>query len=109
MVITCSGALENLLGIYLNGQLVDSKYYSLQSGNTILTMKASFLETLKSGAHTLTFVYKNNIKVDVTIRVDHAENKPIYPETGDTTNITWYFSLIVLSGLFMFRRFANKK
>lgn len=109
LVITCSGALENLLGIYLNGQLVDSKYYLLQSGSTILTMKASFLETLKSGAHTLTFVYKNNIKVDVTIRVDHAENKPIYPETGDTTNITWYFSLIVLSGLFMFRRFASKK
>lgn len=121
MTFTCSGALEDLTGIYVDDKLVDSSNYTLKSGSTILTLKASYLDTLYAGKHTLKFQYKDNVSATTEFTVvakgtttptdnkkPDTPNKPTTPDTpvkntsapktGDTTNMMLLFSLLVLSG-----------
>ena len=112
MIFTCSGKLEDLIDVYVDGKLVDASNYTLKSGSTILTLKASYLDTLSVGSHTLKFQYKDNLSADTTFTVTAKTIEPAKPDTtspktGDTSNTMLYFSLIVLSGcagIFVFRR-----
>ncbi|MDD3401767.1 MAG: X2-like carbohydrate binding domain-containing protein [Hespellia sp.] len=113
MTITCSGKLEDLTGIYVDGKLVDKSNYSLQSESTILTLKASYLDTLSAGKHTLRFQYKDGLFADTTFTITAKTavakpNEPAKkgtgkdavktPKTGDTSNVTLLISLLILSG-----------
>lgn len=103
MTLTCSGKLEDLTGIYVDGKLVDESNYTLKSGSTILTLKASYLDTLSAGKHTLKFQYKDNVSAETnfTITAKETPKSPdtsTAPKTGDTSNAMLYFSLIALSG-----------
>ncbi|MBR6404751.1 MAG: hypothetical protein IKS18_00980 [Lachnospiraceae bacterium] len=44
--ITSSGDADTLMNVYVNGKLVDKKYYTVRSGSTIITFTEEFLETL---------------------------------------------------------------
>lgn len=81
MVFVCSGLLSDLTGVYIDGNTLDEKNYSLESGSTILTLKESYLNTLSEGWHTLQFVY-GNTKVQTQFMVQSANH------TGNDTNIT---------------------
>ena len=94
MTITCSGKLEDLTGIYVDGKLVDPSNYTLKSGSTILTLKASYLDTLTAGKHTLKFQYKSNLSAETTITVQTKAGV----STGDTTNTKLYLGLIIVAG-----------
>ena len=108
MTFTCNGSLDNLTGIYVDGALLDPSNYTVKSGSTILTLKASYLNTLAVGTHTLKFQYKNDMSTDTSFEIVKAEDKketPVNdtentntPQTGDTTNIALLMSLLVLSG-----------
>ena len=119
LTFTCSGSLDNLTGIYVDGALVNPSNYTTKSGSTILTLKAGYLNTLAVGTHTLKFQYKNNMSADTSFEIVKAEDekkppvnnpadksgtpnkntgKPTSPKTGDTTNISLLMSLLVLSG-----------
>ncbi len=108
MTFTCNGSLDNLTGIYVDGALLDPSNYTVKSGSTILTLKASYLNTLAVGTHTLKFQYKNDMSTDTSFEIVKVEDKkdtPIKdtgktntPQTGDTTNIALLMSLLVLSG-----------
>ena len=130
MTLTCTGKLEDLEGIYVDGKLVDTSNYMLKSGSTILTLKASYLDALSAGSHTLKFQYKDNLSADTTFTItakadvinpekpadtvkpetgktDAVIKDTASPKTGDTSNTMLYFSLVLLSGCavtFMIRR-----
>ncbi|MBS6374674.1 MAG: hypothetical protein KH431_08735 [Erysipelotrichaceae bacterium] len=112
MMFTCSGKLDNLSGIYVDGALVDPNNYTLQSGSTILSLKADYLNKLTAGNHTLKFQYKDNIFTEASftiIGIDDNANTPIdtnksantnrsvSPNTGDTTHADILTALIILS------------
>lgn len=113
MTFTCSGKLEDLTGIYVDGKLVEEKNYTKKSGSTILTLKASYLDTLSAGKHTLKFQYKDNISAEtdftITAKAGATPAKTNSPKTGDTSNTMLYLSLIVLSGCVVGFGFKKKK
>ena len=103
ITFTCSGALEDLEGIYVDGKLVDPSNYTLKSGSTILTLKASYLDTLSVGKHTLKFQYKDNVSAETNFTItakagETPTTKPSSPQTGDSSNLMILFTLLLASG-----------
>ncbi|MEG1527491.1 MAG: hypothetical protein RR378_08160, partial [Erysipelotrichaceae bacterium] len=101
MTFTCSGKLEDLNGVYVDGKLVAESNYTLKSGSTILTLKSSYLDTLSVGKHILKFQYKDNVAAEtnftITTKTDDTTVKPSTPNTGDTSNTMLCFGLMILS------------
>ena len=84
MTLTCSGMLEDLIGIYVDGKVIDASNYTLSSGSTILTLKANYLDTLATGSHALKFQYKGNLFAStIFMIVDKAET--VNPEKPEET------------------------
>lgn len=90
MTIKCSGALEDFTGILIDGEEVASEHYTVKSGSTILTLSASYLDTLPAGEHKLTFLYKGGITVETAFSVKQAPGadtehpaQPSAPNTPD--------------------------
>ena len=95
LVITADGQLSKLLGIRFDDNDLDKSNYDLVEGSTILTLKTSFLETVKPGKHKVTFVY-NDGEVDTYITIKEKEESNILnPQTGD--NIYTYVTLFIIS------------
>lgn len=131
MTFTCNGGLDNLTGIYVDGALLDPSNYTVKSGSTILTLKASYLNTLAVGTHTLKFQYKNDMSADTSFDVVKVEDEKKPPvnnpvdkndtpikdtgkinasQTGDATNIAFLMSMLVLfGGLVIKKRKTAKK
>ena len=49
--------VENFLEVWLNGEILDVKYYTVTEGSTIITLKPEYLATLPAGEHTLTLYF----------------------------------------------------
>lgn len=119
LTITCDGALDKLTGIYVDDKLVDTANYTLQSGSTILTFKADYLNTLSVGTHKVKFQYSDGsaestfvIKAassqdtttqdtttsDTTQDTTAPSEKDDAPKAGDSTPIAWLFIIAVISG-----------
>lgn len=102
LTFTCSGKLEDLEGIYIDAKLVDSKNYTLKQGSTILTLKASYLDTLSVGKHTLKLQYKDGVSAETTFTITAKAggengNTSGSPQTGDASSAGLLFSLFALS------------
>ena len=57
-VIRCTGVLEAFQGLTVDGKtLTNGKEYTAESGSTILTFTADYLNTLTVGTHTVVLTY----------------------------------------------------
>ena len=90
---TVNGAFSKFVGIKVDGVDVDKINYEARAGSTIITLKASYLDTLKVGEHTITVVYSDG-STDGTFKI---VAKPGTPTTGDDFSIALYGSLMVVS------------
>ena len=54
-----NGEFAKFVGVEIDGQAVDAKYYTAVAGSTIVTFKADYLKTLSAGEHTLRVVYED--------------------------------------------------
>ncbi|MPW25439.1 LPXTG cell wall anchor domain-containing protein [Alkalibaculum sp. M08DMB] len=124
LTITCSGALNDLTGIYVDGNLVDSSNYTLKSGSTILTFHADYLNGLGTGKHTVRFQYGEN-SVETSFEIAAADSdttdskasdtdtgssgKDDVPKTGDHTPIGGLIVLTMISGVGVFYFIRRKK
>ena len=95
--------LEDFLTVMVDG--VETKEYVLGKETTQVTLKASYLETLSVGKHTLRIVSRNGaVEVEFEIL---AAAKPATPATGDAGMPMLYATLAVaaLAGmLFLLRK-----
>jgi uncharacterized repeat protein (TIGR02543 family) len=57
LTITCTGVLDQLTAIKVEGAVLDQSNYTTENGSTILTLKASYLNTLSVGTYNLEFDY----------------------------------------------------
>ena len=57
LTITADGDFSKFTGIKIDNETLDPANYDAKSGSTVVTLKASYLKTLSSGKHTVTFVY----------------------------------------------------
>lgn len=123
ITIRGNGDFSKFTGVKLDGNLIDKSNYTAKEGSTIITLKASYLNTLSAGTHTVeilwtdgsastTFAIKantsdnsNNNQNDNN-NSDSSDDKPSsgtdkkddVPKTGDNTPIVWLFILSILSG-----------
>lgn len=118
--LVCSGRLEDLEGIYVNGRILDDSNYTLRSGSTILTLKPEYLKTLATGTYTLRFQYKQDF-MDVAFRVENGKGgitlnektAAAAPNTADQTAAGMLLCTLMGSGvgiaaLYMKRRALRK-
>lgn len=97
LTITANGALQRLQAIWVDGQLLSETAYQIESGSTILTLQASYLQTLDPGTHTLTFVYDHG-SVETTFTILEEPNDPVI-DTGTQNQSTAWIAVFVVACL----------
>lgn len=89
-----NGLFSKFVGIKVDGKDVDKANYEVKAGSTILTLKASYLDTLAVGEHTITVVYTDG-STDGTFNVHAKANSPA-PE--DNSNMFLWIALLFIGG-----------
>lgn len=85
VVFTLNGTLEQFTGFYIDGeQLTKDTDYTVREGSVIVTVKASVMEKLSVGSHTLKAIYTlGEATGSVTIEKQaQAPTTPAAPSTG---------------------------
>ena len=89
-----NGLFSKFVGIKVDGKDVDKANYEAKAGSTIITLKASYLDTLAVGKHTITVVYTDG-STDGTFNVHAKANSPA---TGDNSHMFLWIALLFISG-----------
>ena len=84
--------------ILMDGSAVDSANYTSSSGSTVITLKGSYLESLKTGEHSLTVRFKdaNDMKIGITVK-NAGDKDKTKPRTGDESHIGLFIGLAFAS------------
>lgn len=104
-----NGDLSKLVGVKVDGALITADKYTAVSGSTVITLKNDYLDTLSVGKHTLTVAYNDGecstefeIKAapggGETTPANPSEGNTDSPKTGDTSNLTLWIVLLLVSG-----------
>ena len=89
--------------LLIDGQRISAEHFSVREGSTIITLKASYVQSLKTGSHNYTIVSTSK-QVDGSFKVAKA------PKTADATrSILWIIlfaaaALAVAAAWFFLRR-----
>lgn len=93
ITFTVNGPISKFSGIKIDGKAVDAQHYEVKAGSTIITLKASYLETLAAGEHSITVVYTDG----ETSGTFNVQAKSTTPATGDNSHLVLWFSLMIVS------------
>lgn len=116
-----NGYHKKFAGIVINGTVVDKKYYEIEAGSTIITLKAEYLQTLPAGNYTLLVQYADgSTDGEDTFTITKNESAtpsdptnptdPSSPKTGDNSHpVVWIGILIVCAGIWMLLFFKKQK
>lgn len=84
--IACTGAFKDFVSVAVDGNILDSSYYTVRAGSTILTIMSEYLDTLSVGKHVVTLNYTyGSIDTILTI-IDRASNSTDDATTADSTD-----------------------
>lgn len=89
-----NGLFSKFVGIKVDGKDVDKANYEVKAGSTIITLKASYLDTLAVGEHTISVVYTDG-STDGAFNVHAKANSPA---TGDNSHMFLWIALLFISG-----------
>ena len=107
ITIRGNGDFSKFTGVKVDGNLIDKSNYTAKEGSTIITLKASYLNTLSAGTHTVEILWTDgSASTTFAIKANTTDNKPSSgtdkkddaPKTGDNTPSVWLFILSILSG-----------
>ena len=107
ITIRGNGDFSKFTGVKVDGNLIDKSNYTAKEGSTIITLKASYLNTLSAGTHTVEILWTDgSANTTFTIKANTSDDKPSSgtdkkddaPKTGDNTPSVWLFILSILSG-----------
>ena len=107
ITIRGNGDFSKFTGVKVDGNLIDKSNYTAKEGSTIITLKASYLNTLSAGTHTVEILWTDgSASTTFTIKANTSDNRPSsgtdkkddVPKTGDNTPSVWLFILLILSG-----------
>ena len=73
VVIKASGDASDLEEIQVNGNVLNSNDYKIETGSTVLTLFSKYLNTLKAGDYTVEFLYKDG-KTKTALKVVNKNN-----------------------------------
>ena len=112
LVFKSNGALVKVTELTVDGKTVPAGYYSLESGSTIVRIRADYLKSLSAGKHIIGVAYKDG-KALAIFSVTDVQRRGV--ATGDRNNATAWIvvllaSLIAFGALaFAFVRSGRKK
>lgn len=104
LVIRVNGEIEKFVGLKIDNVEVESINYTVTSGSTIVTIKNEYLNTFKTGKHTITFIYQDGeVSTNVDIIKDNdntltnitSDDEVVSPHTAD--NIVLWTLLLLIS------------
>ena len=116
-----NGYHKKFAGIVINGTVVNKKYYEIEAGSTIITLKAEYLQTLPAGNYTLLVQYTDgSTDGEDTFTITKNESAtpsdptnptdPSSPKIGDNSHpVVWIGILIVCAGIWMLLFFKKQK
>ena len=82
LTFTANGAYSKFTGIKVDGKDVDESNYTAESGSTIITLNADYLDTLSVGTHTLTVLYTDG-EAEAEFEVKEAPEEATNPSQED--------------------------
>lgn len=94
---TASGAHDKFVGVSVDGKRLADSAYTAKSGSTVVTLKNSYLNTLKQGKHTVTVHFEDG-KAETTFQVLAAKDGT-NPATGDNIHLWAGILFVSLTGL----------
>ena len=95
LTFTSDADFAGFQGVMVDGTAISAEHYTAKSGSTVVTLKASYLETLSVGTHTVAIVSDTGT---AGARFTIASGTTI-PQTGDESNPVLWTVLLLVSGL----------
>lgn len=74
LVFKLDGEYDLVDKVLVNGQELESKYYTVENGSTVVTLKDEYLKTLSNGIYNITVTYKNGSSDTTTFKIDNNSN-----------------------------------
>ena len=104
---TADGSIQDFEGVRIDGKALNEKYYTVESGSTVVTLKKEFLQKLSVGSHTITVLFEDG-QAETAFRVSEGLDTT-NPETGDSFRPGLWCTVLTLStaaatGLLVFRK-----
>ena len=93
-----NGDLDCFVSIEVDGNTVDRKDYTVESGSTIVNLKNSYLQKLKVGTHTLKVNFVDG-ECETQFKISPAPStpKPVSPKTGDESHLLMWSLISMVS------------
>ena len=96
---TSNAAYKHFQKVQVDGKDLDASNYTVKEGSTIVTLKASYLETLSVGKHTLAIVSETGTATtEFTIKAAAVTDDTQSPQTGDSSNMMLWIAMLTVSG-----------
>lgn len=101
---TSDAAFADFQRVQVDGRDLDGIHYEVREGSTIVTLKASYLETLAVGKHTLAIVSATGTAAtEFTIQAAQTGTTPqktdsTTPKTGDDSSLLLGVGMLVVAG-----------
>ena len=109
LTIRGNGDFDKFTGVKVDGRLLDQSNYTAKEGSTIITLKASYLNALAAGDHTVEILWTDGsagttVTINASTSKDSAlsggtNTKDDVPDTGDRTPMVWLLIPAGLSGM----------
>lgn len=106
---TANGYFGKFSGVKIDGKLIDTDNYAAQSGSTIVTLKANYLKTLKTGKHTISILFGDGDFEGAASCEFQVVTFSGNPFTGDSSNILLWAGMAMTSLLCMTAMVLSKK
>ena len=97
LTFAANGPLRKFEGVRIDGKDLDAQCYEAKSGSTIVTLKASYLNTLSVGEHRIDIVFADG-EASGEFTVQAETTKPDVPVTGESSVIFWIAVIFVSAG-----------
>ena len=93
---TASGDFDKFVGVSVDGKRISESRYTAKKGSTVITLKNAFLNTLKTGEHTITIHFDDG-KAEGSFTILDASSDN--PNTGDSIHLWTALLFVSLTGL----------
>ena len=92
---TADGAFKDFDKLLVDGKTVSTRYYTVQEGSTVITLKETFLQHLENGKHTITIRFTDG-DAEGTFQVSAPADES-NPKTGDDFALHSWTALLFVS------------
>lgn len=94
---TASGDFAKFVGVSIDGKRISDSSYTAKKGSTVVTLKTTYLNTLRKGEHTITIHFDDG-KAEAKFQIlDAADDSN--PNTGDNVHLWAAVLFVSLTGL----------